>query len=80
MPNALENYTDIEWFAHNYLDHVLRPYSDVKLDERVKAFMEEDPGRQAIVTRKQAKHDAKLAELRRQLPDHREGSDGDTSR
>ncbi|KAJ2891959.1 hypothetical protein MKZ38_010502 [Zalerion maritima] len=64
VANALENSTEINWFAHRFLNHE-RYRSLEDLDDRVIAFMQEDPDRQTLVTRKRAEHDADVAAVRR---------------
>lgn len=47
VANTLENWTDIDWFSHRYLNWKL--YKNKGLDERVKAFMEEDSTRKILI-------------------------------
>lgn len=51
VANALENWTDIDWFANRYINRK-RYGSKSDLEDRVKAFMEEDPARKELVARK----------------------------
>ncbi|KAK8090664.1 hypothetical protein PG994_000169 [Apiospora phragmitis] len=63
VANALENCTDIEWFAFRYLD--VKCYRDQDLATRVKAFMDEDPSRKEFIKRKLEEFIAYEAELER---------------
>lgn len=47
---ALENWTDIDYFAARYLDKVL--YKRKDLSSRIEAFMKDNPARGALVARK----------------------------
>ncbi|KAK3358655.1 phosphotransferase enzyme family protein [Lasiosphaeria ovina] len=52
VANALENWTDMDWFAHRYINWKwYRGQSKEGLDARVKAFME-DPAHRALITAK----------------------------
>lgn len=50
VANALENWTDMDWFAHRYINWKL--YRKIDLNKRVEAFMEEDPARVDLIERK----------------------------
>jgi hypothetical protein len=50
VANALENWTDIDWFAHRYINW--KCYKNKDLNERVKAFMEEDSSRKTLIGQK----------------------------
>lgn len=51
VANALENWTDIDWFANRYINW--KCYKDKgDLDERVKAFMKKDPAHKTLIERK----------------------------
>ncbi|KAI8943968.1 phosphotransferase enzyme family protein [Xylaria longipes] len=50
VANALENWTDIDWFAFRYINR--KCYRGRDLQERVQAFMDEDTTRKAFITRK----------------------------
>jgi hypothetical protein len=51
VANALENWTDIDWFANRYINW--KCYKDKgDLGERVKAFMKKDPAHQTLIERK----------------------------
>ncbi|KAI1499372.1 phosphotransferase enzyme family protein [Biscogniauxia marginata] len=50
VANALENWTDIDWFAFRYINK--KCYQGEDLEERVKAFMDEVPARKLFVKRK----------------------------
>jgi hypothetical protein len=66
VANALENWTDIDWFAVRYVAQKwFRGKQDV--DEHIKAFMEADPARVALVQRKVregVKYEAELSGLK----------------
>lgn len=65
VANALENWTDIDWFAFRYINRKWYR-GKASLEERVRAFMEEDPARKALVARKVADgvaHEAEVARL-----------------
>jgi hypothetical protein len=48
VANALENWTDIDWFANRYINW--KCYKDEgDLDERVKAFMKKDPAHRTLI-------------------------------
>ncbi|RDL40360.1 Uncharacterized protein BP5553_00339 [Venustampulla echinocandica] len=47
---ALENWTDIDYFAGRYLDKFL--YQRKGLEDRIGEFMKQDPARRTLVTRK----------------------------
>lgn len=51
VANALENWTDIDWFAFRYINWK-RYKGKTALEERVTAFIREDPAREALVARK----------------------------
>jgi len=64
VANALENWTDIDWFAHRYINW--KCYKTKDLNERVEAFMKEDPARQTLIGRKlreRITYEAKLDSL-----------------
>jgi hypothetical protein len=51
VANALENWTDIDWFANRYINW--KCYKNKgNLDERVKAFMKENPAHETLIERK----------------------------
>ncbi|KAI0914737.1 phosphotransferase enzyme family protein [Ustulina deusta] len=50
VANALENWTDIDWFAFRYINR--KCYKGKDLQERVRAFMDEDTTRKAFIARK----------------------------
>ncbi|KAF2971191.1 hypothetical protein GQX73_g2405 [Xylaria multiplex] len=50
VANALENWTDIDWFAFRYINE--KCYKGKDLQERVQAFMGEDTTRKAFISRK----------------------------
>ncbi|KPM34283.1 hypothetical protein AK830_g12291 [Neonectria ditissima] len=50
VANALENWTDMDWFAFRYINW--KCYRGLSLDERVKSFMDDDPARGVLVARK----------------------------
>jgi hypothetical protein len=50
VANALENWTDIDWFANRYINWKCYK-GKLDLDERVKAFMD-NPARKALIARK----------------------------
>ncbi|KAI2633972.1 phosphotransferase enzyme family protein [Xylaria nigripes] len=50
VANALENWTDIDWFAFRYINR--KSYKGVDLQERILAFMDEDATRKAFISRK----------------------------
>ena len=53
VANALENWTDMDWFAHRYVNRRwFRGQGEQELKNRVEAFMNEDPARQALITAK----------------------------
>ncbi|ODA81130.1 hypothetical protein RJ55_04093 [Drechmeria coniospora] len=60
VANALENWTDIDWFAYRYLSQG----RDDELVERIEAFMEADPIRGFIVQMKEDDANAYEQELR----------------
>ncbi|KAL6410165.1 phosphotransferase enzyme family protein [Ilyonectria robusta] len=64
VANALENWTDIDWFAYRYLSQG----NDDDVDKHVKAFIEADPIRGSIVRMKEDDAIAYEAELQ-QLKD-----------
>ncbi|KAL1863168.1 hypothetical protein VTK73DRAFT_6360 [Phialemonium thermophilum] len=63
VANALENWTDMDWFANRYVNR--KWFRGIDLDERVQAFMEEDPARKALIARKAAEGLAYEAEVER---------------
>jgi hypothetical protein len=51
VANALENWTDMDWFANRYINW--KCYKNkADLNERVNAFMEEDSAHKALIERK----------------------------
>lgn len=50
VANALENWTDIDWFAFRYINEKCYPGED--LQERVNVFIDEVPARKLLVQRK----------------------------
>lgn len=50
VANALENWTDIDWFAFRYINEKCYPGED--LQERVDVFIDEVPARKLLVQRK----------------------------
>ncbi|KAH7175767.1 hypothetical protein EDB81DRAFT_770975 [Dactylonectria macrodidyma] len=50
VANALENWTDIDWFAHRYINW--KCYRGISLEQRIKAFMDDDPARNILIARK----------------------------
>ncbi|KAB5545679.1 hypothetical protein GE09DRAFT_1132001 [Coniochaeta sp. 2T2.1] len=53
VANAFENWTDMDWFAHRFINWKwYRVHAKDSLAERVKVFMEEDPARRALVAAK----------------------------
>lgn len=68
VANALENWTDIDWFAYRYLSQG----NDDVVDKHVKAFIEADPIRGSIVRMKEDDAVAYEAELQ-QLKDDKSG-------
>ncbi|TWU73698.1 hypothetical protein ED733_004881 [Metarhizium rileyi] len=63
VANALENWTDIDWFAYRYLSRG----KDDEVDEHVEAFIRADPIRAAIARMKE--DDALVSEAMSQLED-----------
>jgi hypothetical protein len=51
VANALENWTDMDWFANRYINRK-RYGGKTDLPNRIKAFMEEDPTRKALISKK----------------------------
>ncbi|KAK7429709.1 hypothetical protein QQZ08_003735 [Neonectria magnoliae] len=49
---ALENWTDMDWFAFRYINW--KCYRGISLEERVKAFLDDDPTRNILIARKLA--------------------------
>lgn len=72
VANALENWTDMDWFANRYINR--KWYRGIDLDERVRAFMEEDSDRKSLIARKLREGIAYRAEVDRLkdtgAPDH----------
>ena len=65
VANALENWTDMDWFAHRYINRQWFPGSDEEeLAARVEAFME-DPAHRALITSKLAEGRAYQATVER---------------
>lgn len=78
VPCALENWTDIDYFAGRYLDKIL--YGRRDLNNRVEEFMKEDPARQALVATKvrdRMAYRAKRKLLNIQDPADDEAEEGD---
>lgn len=50
VANALENWTDIDYFASRYLD--IKYYKREKLKERIQAFLDENPERGTFIKKK----------------------------
>ncbi|KAI0010225.1 hypothetical protein F4779DRAFT_319842 [Xylariaceae sp. FL0662B] len=50
VANALENWTDIDWFAFRYINR--KWYRGKDLQERVRAFMDDVPARKSFIERK----------------------------
>ncbi|RFU29458.1 hypothetical protein B7463_g6868, partial [Scytalidium lignicola] len=64
--NALENWTDMDWFANRYINRKCYGGS-TDLDQRVRAFMEADPARQALIEKKVLQsiaYDAEVGQLK----------------
>lgn len=76
VANALENWTDMDWFAFRYIN--LKCYGGKRdLSARVKAYIEEDPARHELIRRKVAE---RIAYRAAELGEDQEGqSDGATA-
>lgn len=51
VANALENWTDMDWFANRYINRKFYK-GKASLEERVEAFMKSDPANVALIERK----------------------------
>ncbi|KAH6716161.1 phosphotransferase enzyme family protein [Leptodontidium sp. MPI-SDFR-AT-0119] len=51
VANALENWTDMDWFANRYINWKCYR-GKIDLDERVRMFMEENPARKSLIAKK----------------------------
>ncbi|KAK5653233.1 hypothetical protein OQA88_9132 [Cercophora sp. LCS_1] len=66
VANALENWTDMDWFAHRYVNRRwFRGQDEKGLKDRVEAFMNEDPARRALITAKLDEGRAHQADVER---------------
>jgi hypothetical protein len=63
VANALENWTDIDWFAYRYIHW--KWYRGRELKERIRAFVDEDPTRKAFIAEKLREGMAYTAEMER---------------